>query len=66
MIITEPQVTPNGLYNMGQAAKALEIDRHTLARYVANGDIKIRVRKASKQKVITGSEIIKCWKTMCL
>ena len=66
MIITEPQVTPTGLYNMSQAAKALEIDRHTLARYAANGDIKFRVRKVSKQKLVTGSEIIKGWKTMYL
>ena len=51
---------------MSQAAKALEIDRHTLARYAANGDIKFRVRKVSKQKLVTGSEIIKCWKTMYL
>lgn len=66
MRITEPEVTPTGLYNLSQAAKALEIDRHTLARYAANGDIRFRVRKASGQKVITGSEIIKCWKTMYL
>lgn len=66
MIITKPDVEPDGLYNQGQAAKALHIDRHTIARYAANGLIKFRVRKASKAMITTGAEIIKCWKSMYL
>lgn len=66
MIITRPEVDPKGLYSMTQAAKALHIDRHTVSRYAANGLIKFRVRKAGRQKVTTGAEIIKCWSAMYL
>ncbi len=66
MIITKPDVEPDGLYNMAQAAKALHIDRHTIARYADNGYIKFRVRKADKRRITTGTEIIKCWRTMYL
>lgn len=66
MITTKPEVEPDGLYNQRQAADALRIDRHTLARYAADGLIKFRVRKAGKKKVTTGAEIVKCWRTMYL
>ncbi|WP_297261539.1 hypothetical protein [uncultured Prevotella sp.] len=62
MIITRPEVFPEGLYSQGQAAKALQVDRHTVARYAEAGLIKFRVRKAGKRLVTTGTEIIKCWK----
>ena len=64
MIIDKPIVNPDGLYNQRQAAQALHIDRHTVARYEAEGFIKFRVRKAGKAKVTTGAEIIKCWQGM--
>lgn len=64
MIIDKPIVNLDGLYNQKQTAEALHIDRHTVARYEANGLIKFRVRKADKAKVTTGSEIIKCWNGM--
>jgi predicted site-specific integrase-resolvase len=64
MIIDKPEVTITGLYNQRQAAEALHINRHTLARYEADGCIKFRVRKAGKSKVTTGAEIIKCWQGM--
>ena len=63
MIITKPEVEPDGLYNQGQAAKALHVDRHTVARYANDGLIKFRVRKGL---ITTGAEIIKCWKSMYL
>lgn len=66
MIITKPEVDPKGLYSMTQAAKALHVDRHTVSRYAANGLINFRVRKAGRQKVTTGAEIIKCWSAMYL
>lgn len=62
MIITRPEVVPDGLYSQGQAAKALQVDRHTVARYAEAGLIKFRVRKAGKRLVTTGAEIVKCWK----
>ena len=64
MIIDKPIVNPDGLYNQKQAAEALHKDRHTVARYEADGLIKFRVRKAGKVKVTTGAEIIKCWNGM--
>lgn len=66
MIVTKPEVEPDGLYNQGQAAKALHVDRHTVARYANDGLIKFRVRKAGKGLITTGAEIIKCWKSMYL
>ena len=64
MIIDKPIVNPYGQYNQKQAAKALHVDRHTIARYEADGSIKFRIRKAGKAKVTTGAEIIKCWQGM--
>lgn len=66
MIVTKPDVEPDGLYNQRQAAEALHIDRHTIARYAADGIIKFKVRKAGKTKITTGAEIIKCWRSMYL
>lgn len=66
MIISKPEVDPKGIYNITQAAKALHIHRRTMARYIAEGLIKFRVRKAGRQKVTTGAEIIKCWGNMYL
>lgn len=66
MTSTKPEVIPNGLYNQKQAAAALGVDRHTVARYEANGLIAFRVRKAGRQKVTTGEEIVKCWQAMYL
>ena len=64
MIITKPDVDPEGLYSQKQAAAAMHVDRHTIARYEADGCIKFRVRKAGRTKVTTGAEILKCWQGM--
>lgn len=66
MTIDKPTVNPAGLYNQRQAAEALHINRHTVAKYEADGLIKFKIRKAGKAKVTTGAEIIKCWKDMYL
>lgn len=66
MIITKPEVITNGLYSQKQAAEALHVERHTVARYEADGLIKFRVRKAGRGKVTTGADIIKCWQSMYL
>jgi len=64
MIIRKPEVNPEGLYNQKQAAEALHVDRHTVARYEADGLIKFMVRKAGRAKVTTGAEILRCWQDM--
>lgn len=61
MIETKPEVSPAGLYNQRQAAEALQVERHTIARYAKSGLIKFQIRKAGFAKVTKGSEIIKCW-----
>ena len=77
MIISKPDVIPSGLYNQKQAAEALHLDRHTVARYEANGRLKFKTRKADNRKVTktrkadnrkvtTGAEIIRCWQGMYL
>lgn len=66
MIISKPNVDPDGLYNQKQTAEALHLNRHTIARYHRDGLIKFRVRRCGKELVTTGSEIIKCWKSMYL
>lgn len=66
MIITKPEVIANGLYSQKQAAEALHVERHTIARYEADGLIKFRVRKCGRGKVTTGADIIKCWQNMYL
>ena len=63
MIIRKPDVDPEGIYNLSQAAKALHVDRHTVARSAAVGHIHFEKRKAGNGRVTTGAEIIRCWKT---
>lgn len=48
MIIAKPDVNPEGFYNLSQAAKALHIDRHTMARYAAQGYIHFKRRKLGR------------------
>lgn len=60
MTTSKPQVEEHGLYNQKQAAGALGVDRHTVARYAANGVISFWPR-ANGGKVTTGAEIVKCW-----
>lgn len=64
MITTRPQVDYKGNYTQAQAAKALGVDRHTIARYVKQGHLKCKVRRFDKRAVIPGSEILKIWGAM--
>lgn len=61
MRIQRPEVIPDGLYNQKQAAELLQVDRHTVARYEADGQITFKSRKAGGRKVTTGAEILRCW-----
>lgn len=61
MRIQKPEVIPGGLYNQRQAAELLGVDRHTVARYEADGCIVFKTRKAGGQKITTGEEILRCW-----
>lgn len=66
MITTKPDVAPDGLYSFADATKALQISRRTIDRYVSKGFIKYKIRKVNNRRVITGAEIIKCWRTVYL
>lgn len=48
MIITKPEVEPDGLYNQGQAAKALHVDRHTVAGTLTMGLLSSELEKPEK------------------
>lgn len=61
MRIQRPEVIQDGLYNQKQAAELLGVDRHTVARYEADGQIVFKPRKAGGRKVTTGAEILRCW-----
>lgn len=66
MITTKPKVDPTGIYNLKETAKALEMSPSTIRRYCKEGIIKVRVRKSTGKRVITGADIIKCWREVYL
>ncbi len=66
MTTSKPNVDPEVLYGVTQAARALEIHRTTVRDYAIQGLIKFRIRKAGRRPVTTGAEIIKCWRAMYL
>jgi predicted site-specific integrase-resolvase len=66
MVTTRPNVDPDGLYNLTEAARALGVHRTTLMRYADDGCIKFKVRRANKRRVTTGAQILKCWETQYL
>lgn len=66
MITTRPQVEYTGNYTQIQAARALGIDRHTIARYIKRGRIKAQVRKIDKKMIIKGSDILRVWCQMII
>lgn len=61
---TEPDVILSGRYSQAQAARALDVDRHTVSRYEKLGMISFRMRSAMGRKVTTGAEIVKLWKRL--
>ncbi len=63
---TRPEVEYKGNYTQTQAAKALGVDRHTIARYVKKGYLKCKVRRFDQKTVIPGSEILKLWGGMMI
>lgn len=63
MTTSKPDVDAAGLYSQKQAAQALKVDRHTVARYEAKGAISFWQR-ACGGKVTTGAEIVKCWQSL--
>ena len=52
-------VNPKGLYPMGEAAKALGIDRSTLRRKTEAGIIKCQYRRDTGRRMYRGAELIR-------
>lgn len=63
MVFTEPKVSPEGRYPIGEAALLLGIDRSTLRRYSDNGLIKTGIRNVGRGKrFFLGKEILRFWR----
>lgn len=58
-----PNCNPNGHYGMGEAAKALGINRRTLYNYTRrlNSPLKLRANKATGRMFILGKDINAFW-----
>ena len=66
MIPTRPDVEYTGNYTQAQAAKALGIDRHTIARYIKQGRLKSQIRKVDRRVIIKGRDILHIWCQMII
>lgn len=59
----EPDVPDTGRYTITQAARILEIHRHTLRNYTEQGLIRC-LYKPSGRKYYTGKSIKRLWRTI--
>ena len=60
MIKKRPDINQDCVYSQSEAARALDIDRHTVARYVRSGELESARR--GTRNVIKGSAILQLWK----
>ena len=60
MIKNKPDIKQDCVYSQSEAARALDIDRHTVARYVQSGELESARR--GTRNVIKGSAILQLWK----
>lgn len=60
MIKNKPDINQESIYSQSEAARALDIDRHTVARYVRSGELESARR--GTRNVIKGSAILQLWK----
>ena len=59
MIKNRPDIKQDCVYSQSEAARALDIDRHTVARYVQSGELESARR--GTRNVIKGSAILNLW-----
>lgn len=62
LVIQEPNVRPDGRYNVKQTAALLGFHRNTLLKYTNEGKIRCGIRRSTSRKFYTGMEIIRFWK----
>lgn len=60
MIRNKPDINQDSVYSQSEAARALDVDRHTVARYVRSGELESARR--GTRNVIKGSAILQLWK----
>ena len=63
MIDRRPDIDPDGLYNQAKAAKLLDVDRHTLARWEKDPSNPLGgfTRKSTGEKVYKGRALLRAW-----
>ena len=62
MMTTErPQVTKDGRYPIGVAAKKLGVHRSTLLKYTDEKKIKCHYNRANGRKIYYGTDILTLW-----
>lgn len=61
MTCVAPKVQKDGRYNITASAKALEIDRSTLYRYMDMHLLKFGVHRHTNRRFILGSELLRFW-----
>lgn len=59
MIKNKPDINLESVYSQSQAARALDVDRHTIARYVKSGALESSRR--GNRTVIKGSSLLDIW-----
>ena len=63
MISTRPNIDPDALYPQAEAARLLEVDRHTLLRWERDPSIPLEgfIRRSDRAKVYKGKALLKVW-----
>lgn len=61
MTTTRPNVKPEALYQLGEAATLLGIGQSTLHRYTERGLCKASIRRSNGRRVWKGAELLKLW-----
>lgn len=64
MTSEKPDVKPDGRYTFAEAARRLGVCTKTLRRYEADGRLRVFVRPATRNRVITGRELLRVWNTI--
>lgn len=58
-----PKVVPNAMYRVGQAAKILGVNRHTISNYVKKSHLHPKYDSISGRKLFEGRDIARFWES---
>ena len=62
MVTYEPKVNKFDRYSLEQTSKILGVHRNTILRYAKSGKLAFTVRRGTRRKCFTGSEILRFWR----